>query len=70
MGVGLWSVSRWGWLVYALFVVSHVGMVKFLRRPLAVYFRQSVSVVALASAAAAALRLCPVYSGAAHFTKF
>ena len=55
--------------MYALFVVSHVGMVKFLRRPLAVYFRQSVSVVALASAAAAALRLCPVYSGAAHFAK-
>ena len=28
-----------------------------------------VGVVALASAAAAALRLCPVYLGVAHFTK-
>ena len=50
-----------------MLVVSHVGLVKFLRQSSAVYF---VSVVALASAAAAALRLCPVYSGAAHFTKF
>ena len=53
--------------MHALLVVSHVGLVKFLRQSSAVCF---VSVLALASAAAAALRLCPVYTGAAHFTKF
>ena len=57
-GVGWW---------FALLVVSPVvGMVKFLRRHSPVCF---LGVVALASAAAAAVRLCPVYLGVAHFTK-
>ena len=57
-----------GLLCWLFHVVSPVvGMVKFLRRHSPVCFL--VGVVALASAEAAALRLCPVYLGVAHFTK-
>ena len=51
-----------GLLCWLFHVVSPV-----LRRHSPVCFL--VGVVALASAAAAALRLCPVYLGVAHFTK-
>ena len=53
--------------MHALLVASRVGMVMFLRQPSAVCF---LIVVALASAAVAALRLCLVYSEAAELAVF